>query len=38
MFYLLLLLGIPLFSQTSKVKDVRQTYLWDVTLSMQGKV
>lgn len=38
LFYLLLLLGIPLFSQTSKVKDVRQTYLWDVTLSMQGKV
>ena len=26
-----------LFAQTSQVKDVRQTYLWDVTLSMQGK-
>lgn len=25
-------------AQTSVVKDVRQTYLWDVTLSMQGKV
>lgn len=36
--YLLCLLGIPLFAQTSRVKDVRQTYLWDVTLSMQGKV
>lgn len=34
---LMLLFGIPCFSQTSMVKDVRQTYLWDVTLSMQGK-
>lgn len=25
------------FSQSYNVKDVRQTYLWDVTLSMQGK-
>lgn len=25
------------FAQTANVKDVRQTYLWDVTLSMQGK-
>ena len=25
------------FGQTANVKDVRQTYLWDVTLSMQGK-
>ena len=27
----------PLFPQSGNVKDVRQTYLWDVTLSMQGK-
>lgn len=26
------------FAQNGNVKDVRQTYLWDVTLSMQGKV
>ena len=25
------------FSQSGNVKDIRQTYLWDVTLSMQGK-
>ena len=25
------------YSQSGNVKDVRQTYLWDVTLSMQGK-
>lgn len=25
------------FAQSENVKDVRQTYLWDVTLSMQGK-
>ncbi len=25
------------FAQSGNVKDVRQTYLWDVTLSMQGK-
>ena len=25
------------FAQNGNVKDVRQTYLWDVTLSMQGK-
>lgn len=25
------------FAQRGNVKDVRQTYLWDVTLSMQGK-
>ena len=25
------------FAQSANVKDVRQTYLWDVTLSMQGK-
>jgi hypothetical protein len=25
------------YSQSANVKDVRQTYLWDVTLSMQGK-
>lgn len=25
------------FGQSGNVKDVRQTYLWDVTLSMQGK-
>ncbi len=27
----------PAFAQSGNVKDVRQTYLWDVTLSMQGK-
>ena len=26
------------YAQSGNVKDVRQTYLWDVTLSMQGKV
>ena len=26
-----------LFAQSGNVKDIRQTYLWDVTLSMQGK-
>ena len=26
------------FAQSGNVKDVRQTYLWDVTLSMKGKV
>ena len=26
-----------LMAQTGNVKDIRQTYLWDVTLSMQGK-
>lgn len=25
------------FAQSGNVKDIRQTYLWDVTLSMQGK-
>lgn len=25
------------FAQSGNIKDVRQTYLWDVTLSMQGK-
>lgn len=25
------------FAQSGNVKDVRQTYLWDVTLPMQGK-
>lgn len=25
------------FAQRGNIKDVRQTYLWDVTLSMQGK-
>lgn len=34
----LVLLNISfLAAQTVNVKDVRQTYLWDVTLSMQGK-
>lgn len=28
---------VPSFAQSGNVKDVRQTYLWDVTLSMQGK-
>ena len=28
---------VSAFSQSANVKDVRQTYLWDVTLSMQGK-
>ncbi len=32
------LLSLSLFSQSVQVKDVRQTYLWDVTLSMKGKV
>lgn len=31
------LIGMTLYAQNSMVKDVRQTYLWDVTLSMQGK-
>lgn len=31
------LLGGSAFAQSAQVKDVRQTYLWDVTLSMQGK-
>lgn len=26
-----------MFAQSGNVKDIRQTYLWDVTLSMQGK-
>ena len=35
---LVALLGFTLaFAQSGNVKDVRQTYLWDVTLSMQGK-
>lgn len=35
---LVALLGfMPAFAQSGNVKDVRQTYLWDVTLSMQGK-
>lgn len=29
--------GFYASAQTAQVKDVRQTYLWDVTLSMQGK-
>lgn len=29
--------NINTFAQSSKVKDTRQTYLWDVTLSMKGK-
>lgn len=29
---------VSAFAQSSQVKDVRQTYLWDVTLSMKGKV
>lgn len=33
----LFLIGMTLYAQNSVVKDVRQTYLWDVTLSMQGK-
>ena len=34
----LIVSGCPfLFAQSVNVKDVRQTYLWDVTLSMQGK-
>lgn len=31
-------LSLSSMAQSSKVKDVRQTYLWDVTLSMKGKV
>lgn len=34
---LALALYLPSFAQSRNVKDVRQTYLWDVTLSMQGK-
>ena len=35
---LIALLGFTMaFAQSGNVKDVRQTYLWDVTLSMQGK-
>ncbi|MGN1232394.1 MAG: hypothetical protein ACI4UJ_02970 [Candidatus Cryptobacteroides sp.] len=30
--------AMNVYAQSSQVKDVRQTYLWDVTLSMKGKV
>lgn len=39
--FITLVAGLIAFSslaQTSLVKDMRQTYLWDVTLSMKGKV
>lgn len=32
-----LFVSAMVFAQSGNVKDVRQTYLWDVTLSMQGK-
>lgn len=32
-----ILSALGLYAQSGNVKDVRQTYLWDVTLSMQGK-
>lgn len=31
------IVAVSAFAQSSQVKDVRQTYLWDVTLSMKGK-
>lgn len=31
------LIFVLTYAQSGNVKDVRQTYLWDVTLSMQGK-
>ena len=34
---LILVACSQLIAQSGNVKDVRQTYLWDVTLSMQGK-
>lgn len=33
----LLLASVVSWSQNARVKDIRQTYLWDVTLSMKGK-
>lgn len=30
--------ALCMFAQNAHVKDIRQTYLWDVTLSMKGKV
>lgn len=33
----LLLAAVVSWSQNARVKDIRQTYLWDVTLSMKGK-
>ena len=30
--------ALSIYAQSAQVKDVRQTYLWDVTLSMKGKV
>ena len=37
LFVVLLLAGYVGLAQNAKVKDIRQTYLWDVTLSMKGK-
>ena len=33
----LLFAAVVSWSQNARVKDIRQTYLWDVTLSMKGK-
>lgn len=37
MIFTTLFVSAMVFAQSGNVKDVRQTYLWDVTLSMQGK-
>lgn len=37
MIFTTLFVPAMVFAQSGNVKDVRQTYLWDVTLSMQGK-
>lgn len=36
--FMAVLIAFSAFGQNAKVKDTRQTYLWDVTLSMKGKV
>lgn len=35
---ILIIISLNSIAQTSQVKNMRQTYLWDVTLSMKGKV
>lgn len=37
LFIIFLFTHILAYAQSGNVKDIRQTYLWDVTLSMQGK-
>jgi len=36
-FLIALVSSVLVYAQSGNVKDVRHTYLWDVTLSMQGK-